>query len=73
VALRIIESKFGAILVDDDPAAAPSRLELLALELGVDPDTFRDRLRDEVQRRLREKGEAWEKLDRTIEKRENSG
>jgi hypothetical protein len=28
-------------------------LELIAEELGVDPDAFRDRLRDEIQRRRR--------------------
>jgi hypothetical protein len=32
----------------------------------VDPDEL---LRDEIQRRLREKGEAWEKLDRVLDKR----
>ena len=71
MALRIVESKFGAMLVDDDPALAPSRLELLALELDIDPDALRQRLRDEIQRRRREVGAAWEKLDNRLEKRGN--
>jgi hypothetical protein len=61
-------------LVDDDPtptSRAPTELELLAEELGLDADTFRDHLRDEVQRRLREKGEACHKLDVALEKRTN--
>lgn len=71
VTLRVVESKFGAILVDDDPATAPSRLELLALELDIDPDALRERLRGEVQERLRARGLAWEKLDTRLEKRAN--
>jgi hypothetical protein len=66
----------GPVLVDDDPAQAsraPTELELLAGELGVEPDMFRDRLRDEVQRRRREIGHAWKQLDETLEKRANGG
>lgn len=67
------------MLVDDeltDEATRPpppSRLELLALELRIEPGALRERLRGEVQRRLREKGLAWEKLDRVIEKRRGNG
>ena len=68
MALRIVESALGPFLVDDDIATGPSRLELLALSLNLDPDTLRERLRAEVQERLRERGLAWEKLDRRVEK-----
>lgn len=47
----------------------PTRLEILATRMGIDDETFRQLLRDEVQRRLRERGEAWDKLDRTLEMR----
>jgi hypothetical protein len=73
VALRIIESALGPFLIDDDLAAAPSRLELLALELDIDPDALRERLRDEVQERLRQRGASWEGLENLIEKREGNG
>jgi len=76
VTLRIVETALGPILIDDENDAqrgAPSRLELLADELGVDADTYRDRLRDEIQRRRREVGAAWEGLDRTLQNREESG
>ena len=56
MALRIVETSVGPVLVDDEHAVLepppPTRLELIAEELGVDPDTLRDRLRDEMQRRL---------------------
>ncbi len=72
MALRIIETPSGPVLVDDDPtptSVAPTELELLAEALGLDADSVRAHLRDEVQRRLRAKGAAWERLDRTIEGR----
>jgi hypothetical protein len=74
VALRIVETSLGPILVDDENDAqrgAPTRLELLADELGVDTDTYRDLLRDEIARRRREVGAAWERLDNRLEKQEN--
>jgi hypothetical protein len=55
VALKVFETALGPILVDDEQAA-PTELELIAEELGVDPDTLRDRLRNEIQRRRRERG-----------------
>ena len=72
MALRIIETATGPILVDDEPvptSAGPTELELLAEALDMDADALRDRLRDEVQRRLRENGLAWHKLDVALEKR----
>jgi hypothetical protein len=54
--LRIVEASAGLPVDDDEPVAtssAPTMLELIAEELGVDPDAFRDRLRDEIQRRRR--------------------
>jgi hypothetical protein len=51
VALRIIETPSGPVLVDDadaGPEQPPTRLELIAEDLGVDADTYRDRLRDEI-------------------------
>jgi hypothetical protein len=74
VALRIIETATGPILVDDEPVETPSsptRLEALAAELGMDADSYRDLLRNEVQRRRRERGDAWNQLDETIAKRAN--
>jgi hypothetical protein len=47
----------------------PSSLEQLATRLGIDDEQLRELLRDEIQRRLRERGEAWEKLDRVLDKR----
>jgi hypothetical protein len=49
----------------------PTRLELLASRLDVDSAELRRWLQAEVQRRRRERGEAWEKLDRVLEMREN--
>jgi hypothetical protein len=76
VALRIVETAFGPVLIDDEHAgptmsSAPTRLELLAVEIGLDADALRDRLRGEIQRRRRERGDAWKQLDETLEKREN--
>lgn len=57
-----------------------TKLERLVFDHGyhVDQGSFdehceryREHLRREIDRRLREKGEAWEKLDRVIERREN--
>jgi hypothetical protein len=39
---------------------------------GIDDEELRAWLKGEIQRRLREGGEAWEKLDRTPEMRENA-
>jgi hypothetical protein len=50
----------------------PTELEVLATRMGIGDEELRELLRDEIQRRLRERGEAWEKLDRTLEKRANS-
>ena len=58
VALRIVESALGPFLVDDDIATGPSRLELLALSLNLDPDTLRELLRAEIQERRRERSLA---------------
>jgi hypothetical protein len=74
VALRIIETPSGPVLVDDGPAAGlgpppPTRLELIAEKLAVDPDEYRLWLEDEIQRRLRARGDAWKQLDETLEKR----
>jgi hypothetical protein len=44
----------------------------VALQI-IDPDTFRDRLRDEVQERTRARGESSDSLDRTLDKREGNG
>ena len=48
-----------------------TRLEELAVTYGIAPDLLRERLRDEIQHRLREKGAAWEAFDRTLERRAN--
>jgi hypothetical protein len=50
----------------------PTRLELLARELGADPWELRWWLRQEIDRRRRERGEAWDALDRVIEMRETT-
>jgi hypothetical protein len=75
VTLRIVETSTGPVLVDDDESvatsSAPTQLEELAEQLGVDADVFRARLREEVQRRRRERGVAWAQLDETLAKREN--
>jgi hypothetical protein len=75
VALRIIETPSGPVLVDDELAGLgpppPTRLELIAEELGIAPDEYRAWLGAEVQRRLRERGEAWDVLDTTLRTREN--
>jgi len=49
----------------------PTELEQMASRLGIDDDEFRALIHDAIQRRLREKGEAWDKLDRTLEMRAN--
>ena len=53
MALRIVETAFGPFLIDEENTrqGPPTRLELLAEELGVDADTYRDLLRDEIERR----------------------
>jgi hypothetical protein len=73
--LKILETPSGPVLVDDDVQdGPPTELQMLpARARRAEDDELRQRLRDEIQRRLREKGEAWEKLDRTIEKRANGG
>jgi len=75
VALRIVETALGPILIDENDAqrGAPTRLEVLAEELGVDAGTYRGLLRDEIKRRRREVGAAWEGLDRTLQHREETG
>jgi hypothetical protein len=47
----------------------PTRLERLAETMGVHDEELRSLLRDATQARLRERGEAWHKLDVTLEKR----
>jgi hypothetical protein len=49
---------------------APSRLERLAKELEAEPWEIRDFIHELVQRRLRERGDAWMKLDETLDARE---
>jgi hypothetical protein len=46
-----------------------TRLEVIAQRMGIDDEELRQLLRDAIQRRLRERGEAWEKLDRVLEMR----
>ena len=50
---------------------AATRLEILATRMGIDDEALRALLQGEIQRRLRERGDAREKLDRTLEMREN--
>jgi hypothetical protein len=49
----------------------PTRLEVLATRAGLDDEELRALLEQVVQHRLRERGEAWAKLDTTLEKRAN--
>jgi hypothetical protein len=49
----------------------PTRLEVLATRLGIGDEELRELLRDEIQRRLRERGDAWKQVDETLEKRAN--
>jgi hypothetical protein len=49
---------------------SPSRLERLAKELEAEPWEIREFIRELVQRRLRERGDAWKKLDETLDGRE---
>ena len=49
---------------------APTRLEILATRTGIDDEALRALLEGEIQRRLRERGEAWNMLYRTLEMRE---
>ena len=51
---------------------SPHRLEI-DCPSDIDLDTYRDLLRDEIQRRRRERGYAWGQLDKTLEKRETNG
>jgi hypothetical protein len=51
----------------------PTELEQLAVRLGISDEELRMSLREQIQRRRREVGAAWEKLDSTLEKRENGG
>ena len=37
----------------------PTRLEILATRMGIDDEALRALLQGEIQRRLRERGEAW--------------
>ena len=72
MALRILETATGPILVDDEQAASTptkTRLEALAAEIGMDAETYRELLRDEIQRRRRGRAHAWKQLDETLEKR----
>lgn len=48
----------------------PTRLEQLAVRAGMGDEDLRALLHDAIQRRLREKGDAWKQLDETIEQRE---
>jgi hypothetical protein len=47
-----------------------TKLERIAAKAGLEGDEYRDLLWTAIQRRRRERGEAWEKLDRTLEMRE---
>jgi len=49
-----------------------TRLEVLATRAGLDDRELRDLLEREVQRRLRVRGGAWDRLDETLAKRENA-
>ena len=51
----------------------PTRLEVLAARMGIDDEELRQLLHDEVQRRRRERGGAWERLDHMLDKRESAG
>jgi hypothetical protein len=51
--------------------AAPSWLEELAVRANVSDEELRELLRAAVQERLRERGEAWGRLDERLEKRAN--
>ena len=70
--MRIVETVLGPILVDDEQVAitpTKTRLEALAAELGMDAETYRELLRDEIQRRRRGRAQAWKQLAETLEKR----
>jgi hypothetical protein len=49
----------------------PTELEVLATRAGLDDEELRALLHDAIQQRLREKGQACERLDNRLEKREN--
>jgi hypothetical protein len=51
-------------------SAGASELELLALLWDMEPDELRGLLRAEIQRRRREVGDSWKKLDETLDGRE---
>jgi hypothetical protein len=47
------------------------RLERIAFAAGMDDEELHSLLHDAIQVRLRERGEAWHRLDTTLEKRAN--
>jgi hypothetical protein len=47
----------------------PSDLEVLARRVGISDEELRASLHERIQRRRRERGLAWEKLDRVLDKR----
>ena len=49
---------------------APTKLERLAEAAGIDGDDYRLLLAEAIQARRRERGSAWEGLERTLHKRE---
>jgi hypothetical protein len=50
----------------------PTQLEQLASRLGISDEDLRASLREQIQRRLRERGAAWEALDNRLDKRADS-
>ena len=52
--------------------AEPTRLEVLATRAKLDDEELRALLHAAILQRRRERGAAWEKLDRTLENRANS-
>jgi hypothetical protein len=77
---KLVETAFGAFLIVDANAwpsprrswpGPMSRLERLGERAGIDADELRASLHWQIQVRLRERGLAWETLDRVIEKRAN--
>jgi hypothetical protein len=47
----------------------PNELEVLAQRAGVSDEELRASLHEQIQRRRRERGDAWKQLDETLDKR----
>jgi hypothetical protein len=50
--------------------AEPTRLEVIATRANLSDEELRSHLTSEIQQRRRARGEAWDKLDSTLEERE---